>query len=52
MRGVIIASRFRTSNRRTQMENLALIVEYETHPGKEAEFSAAMQAHEIGRAHV
>ena len=27
------------------MENLALIVEYETHPGKEAEFSAAMQAH-------
>ena len=27
------------------MENLVLIVEYETHPGREEEFLAAMQAH-------
>ena len=27
------------------MENLALIVEYETHPGNEAEFQQAMVAH-------
>ena len=31
--------------RTTNMETIALIVEYETHPGKEQEFLEAMQEH-------